>query len=53
MKNGSISYTLSAQILDTVKEHGEFAAAKILKRRIDFTTYFMLRFGKAPAFTKA
>ena len=52
MKNGTTFYPLSAQIKDTVAKHGEYEAARILRKRIDFTTYFMLRFAKAPIATK-
>lgn len=48
MKTGSIHFTLSAQIASNVAAHGEQHAAILLKKRVDFRTYYMLRFGHAP-----
>lgn len=51
MKTGSLSFPLSEQIASNVHVHGESEAAKLLAKRVDFTTYYMLRFGRAPRFS--
>lgn len=48
MKTGHIAYPLSAQLKDNARVHGEQDAARMLSKKVDFLTYFMLRFGKMP-----
>ena len=40
--------SLKEKITSNVETFGEFEAAKLLKKKVDFVTYYLTRFGKLP-----
>jgi len=41
-------FATSEKIQSNIQAFGEYEAARLLRKKVDFKTYYMLRFGRAP-----